>query len=521
MSRNPHLAYVDKSAAGSFKETCKHFLQGKCDWGNNCRFQHTIGDKPDPRKAEKERALKREREGADLDDRSQGVPCGGGWFRYWDEATGAHFYSNPETGESKWEVVAVKRPKPEDQEPDAAPSSPRGDGPEPGTTIPQERKPICRHFLQNRCMFGLGCRFSHDMADAVHMAPDPRLMGQGLWSERPPDWSCPNCRMIVFGSKNACPKCHTPNPAGPGVPYHDGFDWDSYARTYGLPSGYHAYWNHYYGAQAGGGGTAPASFTAAADSTHSEPPPPYEERPPSQQEGQHHVTQESPSQLQAPPQEPQQAESKQTTHTQQPPQHMQPFQGEGEAKPLEAEPMGMPSPACQTESGALPRNPGAAKCTHFLKTGSCKFGVSCKFDHPPDQAGRPEPVKMPSWGRTGSHMAQVCAAAAAKRKALEREQEEIMAKAKEAGLAAAQKLLQVEGEANGESAAAAGGGGDGGGDGGELSREEVVRRTEGGASIRHDDALPEGWTKHWSRSREMPYYFHKETGKQQWRPPGI
>ena len=225
--------------------------------------------------------------------------------------------------------------------------------------------------------------------------------------------------------------------------------------------------------------------------------------------------------MQAPPQEPQQAESKQTTHTQQPPQHMQPFQGEGEAKPLEAEPMGMPSPACQTESGALPRNPGAAKCTHFLKTGSCKFGMSCKFDHPPDQAGRPEPVKMPSWGRTGSHMAQVCAAAAAKRKALEREQEEIMAKAKEAGLAAAQKLLQVEGEANGESAAAAGGGGDGGGDGGELSREEVVRRTEGGASIRHDDALPEGWTKHWSRSREMPYYFHKETGKQQWRPPGI
>lgn len=30
--------------------------------------------------------------------------------------------------------------------------------------------------------------------------------------------------------------------------YHDGYDWDSYAHAYGLPSGYHAYWEYYWGA---------------------------------------------------------------------------------------------------------------------------------------------------------------------------------------------------------------------------------------------------------------------------------
>ncbi|XP_057453334.1 zinc finger CCCH domain-containing protein 37 isoform X2 [Lotus japonicus] len=31
----------------------------------------------------------------------------------------------------------------------------------------------------------------------------------------------------------------------------------------------------------------------------------------------------------------------------------------------------------------LPRREGAAMCPYYLKTGTCKFGATCKFDHPP------------------------------------------------------------------------------------------------------------------------------------------
>ncbi|MFS7946567.1 putative transcription factor C3H family [Helianthus anomalus] len=31
----------------------------------------------------------------------------------------------------------------------------------------------------------------------------------------------------------------------------------------------------------------------------------------------------------------------------------------------------------------LPRREGAVKCPYYMKTGACKYGVTCKFDHPP------------------------------------------------------------------------------------------------------------------------------------------
>ena len=37
--------------------------------------------------------------------------------------------------------------------------------------------------------------------------------------------------------------------------------------------------------------------------------------------------------------------------------------------------------------GQHPIRPGAEKCAFFLKTGSCKFGETCKFDHPPEMLG--------------------------------------------------------------------------------------------------------------------------------------
>jgi hypothetical protein len=37
--------------------------------------------------------------------------------------------------------------------------------------------------------------------------------------------------------------------------------------------------------------------------------------------------------------------------------------------------------------GLHPIRPGAEKCTFYIRTGSCKFGETCKFDHPPEMLG--------------------------------------------------------------------------------------------------------------------------------------
>jgi len=34
-----------------------------------------------------------------------------------------------------------------------------------------------------------------------------------------------------------------------------------------------------------------------------------------------------------------------------------------------------------------------------------------------------------------------------------------------------------------------------------------------------EEVLPAGWSKHWSKTHQKPYYFHRATGKQLWTPP--
>eukprot|EP00232_Nephroselmis_pyriformis_P026186 CAMPEP_0182866676 /NCGR_PEP_ID=MMETSP0034_2-20130328/8326_1 /TAXON_ID=156128 /ORGANISM="Nephroselmis pyriformis, Strain CCMP717" /LENGTH=276 /DNA_ID=CAMNT_0024999005 /DNA_START=143 /DNA_END=970 /DNA_ORIENTATION=+ len=41
----------------------------------------------------------------------------------------------------------------------------------------------------------------------------------------------------------------------------------------------------------------------------------------------------------------------------------------------------------KTPHGDLPVRPGAKDCVHYLRTGTCGFGSSCKFHHPPDRKG--------------------------------------------------------------------------------------------------------------------------------------
>jgi len=38
-------------------------------------------------------------------------------------------------------------------------------------------------------------------------------------------------------------------------------------------------------------------------------------------------------------------------------------------------------------SGQLPTRPGALKCKHYMRFGNCKFGDDCRYDHPPGEAG--------------------------------------------------------------------------------------------------------------------------------------
>jgi hypothetical protein len=37
------------------------------------------------------------------------------------------------------------------------------------------------------------------------------------------------------------------------------------------------------------------------------------------------------------------------------------------------------------QPGPYPERPGEPDCTYYLRTGLCRFGMSCRFNHPPDR----------------------------------------------------------------------------------------------------------------------------------------
>lgn len=46
----------------------------------------------------------------------------------------------------------------------------------------------------------------------------------------------------------------------------------------------------------------------------------------------------------------------------------------------------IPTASVTARSSNLPSRPGSQKCSFFLKSGTCSFGATCKFDHPETQA---------------------------------------------------------------------------------------------------------------------------------------
>eukprot|EP00639_Heterosigma_akashiwo_P002959 CAMPEP_0194576560 /NCGR_PEP_ID=MMETSP0292-20121207/11647_1 /TAXON_ID=39354 /ORGANISM="Heterosigma akashiwo, Strain CCMP2393" /LENGTH=176 /DNA_ID=CAMNT_0039428675 /DNA_START=148 /DNA_END=675 /DNA_ORIENTATION=- len=73
--------------------------------------------------------------------------------------------------------------------------------------------------------------------------------------------------------------------------------------------------------------------------------------------------------------------------------------------------------AQQNAAGQYPRNPGQDPCAFYVRTGSCKFGQACKFDHPPQPAGgqtqAAAPVAAPATASSGDYNPAAAAAAAA------------------------------------------------------------------------------------------------------------
>lgn len=54
----------------------------------------------------------------------------------------------------------------------------------------------------------------------------------------------------------------------------------------------------------------------------------------------------------------------------------------------------MRGPAAGLVNGQHPIRPGEPDCAFFIKSGSCKFGEGCKFNHPPERAGHGSNMNM-------------------------------------------------------------------------------------------------------------------------------
>lgn len=52
--------------------------------------------------------------------------------------------------------------------------------------------------------------------------------------------------------------------------------------------------------------------------------------------------------------------------------------------------MGLPALQAQSVSGQkdpiFPERPGQPECQYYMKTGDCKFGITCRYHHPKDRA---------------------------------------------------------------------------------------------------------------------------------------
>uniref|UniRef100_A0A6T9YPE5 C3H1-type domain-containing protein n=1 Tax=Bigelowiella natans TaxID=227086 RepID=A0A6T9YPE5_BIGNA len=64
-------------------------------------------------------------------------------------------------------------------------------------------------------------------------------------------------------------------------------------------------------------------------------------------------------------------------------------------------------PADRVNSKGLPLRPGVQPCSFYMKTGDCKFGITCKFDHPEMSQERFSELKAAQFNQVGATQGQV------------------------------------------------------------------------------------------------------------------
>jgi len=79
------------------------------------------------------------------------------------------------------------------------------------------------------------------------------------------------------------------------------------------------------------------------------------------------------------------------------------------AESVPHQPVGDNEPATDFNSKGLPLRPGVDVCSFFSKTGECKFGGACKFDHNEDAIGMDAASELNSVGLPSRPGEQICA----------------------------------------------------------------------------------------------------------------
>lgn len=55
------------------------------------------------------------------------------------------------------------------------------------------------------------------------------------------------------------------------------------------------------------------------------------------------------------------------------------------ARPYSSLPSGIGVSSSSLKEQVFPERPGEPECQYYIKTGDCKFGLSCRYDHPRDR----------------------------------------------------------------------------------------------------------------------------------------
>jgi len=189
--------------------------------------------------------------------------------------------------------------------------------------------------------------------------------------------------------------------------------------------------------------------------------------------------------------------------------------------------IGASMPPGQGLSTNLPRRAGAQRCSHFLKTGSCKFGDSCRYDHPPEDGGT-DPTGGGRFGPSGTGNAPEPTNIGLPLRPGEKECSFFMKtgnckfgegcrwhhppeRQQDGGMASMMKMGM-----------AAGGGGGGGGGGGMANPMAMMGALMGAmapaAAPPRPPAPATEWETHWS-DNGRPYYFNLRTNVSVWDPP--